>query len=237
MPVEIEGREYIDAEELAALLGVTTRAARKRIAASTECRTIERTGKTGTRNVVMVPRSLFIIQDTVRGTVQGTVSDEEKAANSEPKRGTLNSEQGTDYGQSSPLNAESFTVQDTVRDTVSPGEVYQMRERIRELTTALDIEREAHKRAELLHLNTQGELSALRERAAQLEQLNTRLIEALPERKQEPEADKVPEDPYQNTVLVPTEAPQGGTIDPGRVNTPPDSSEGKKRAWWQLWKR
>lgn len=58
--------------------------------------------------------------------------------------------------------------------------VDELRARIADLSAALEHERDAHRRAEVLHLNTQGELSELRRRAAELEAANSRLIALLP---------------------------------------------------------
>ncbi len=61
----LDGEEWLDAEQLARRLGVSVRTARKRIADCVQMRTVQREGRTGTRQVSLVPRSAFPVDDTV----------------------------------------------------------------------------------------------------------------------------------------------------------------------------
>ncbi len=105
--------------------------------------------------------------------------------------------------------------------------------RIAELAAALEAERDAHKRAELLHLNTQGELQALRNRAAALEAQNGRLIEDLPVAGK---LDNVSshDAPVSNGPQEATEGARTGEMADG--GSLPDSNE-TPRPWWQFWRK
>jgi len=106
-----------------------------------------------------------------------------------------------------------------------PALVGELRARIADLSAALEHEREAHRRAETLHLGTMGELAEARRRAAMLEEQNGKLIAALP----------APAEVPQETP----QAPETGDNGQSGVSVGPDSAEGQRagRAWWQIWKR
>ena len=80
-------------------------------------------------------------------------------------------------------NGQDRTHQRTGQDVsfaVAVAQVEELRARVADLSAALEHEREAHRRAETLHLGTMGELAELRRRASELEAVNLKLIEALP---------------------------------------------------------
>ena len=58
--------------------------------------------------------------------------------------------------------------------------IEELQSRVADIGVALEHEREAHRRAETLHLGTMGEMQRLQQRAAELESQNAKLIEALP---------------------------------------------------------
>ena len=137
------------------------------------------------------------------------------------------------------------TGQDTAKDTgnvlsdsehtdyaVAVAQVEELRARVGDLSSALEHEREAHRRAETLHLGTMGELQRLQQRAAELESQNAKLIESLPVTS-EP-AGQAPDMP-----VSPAGDTESGDSGHGRVETPRVADKGKTEGEQRLslWNR
>ena len=145
--------DFVTVAEAAQELGVTVPRLRRLLARPDFARHVterERRTRTGTRTSKGVPVTVLV---SLREALERPEAQE---ASAEPER-----------------ERENETVIVSVL-------VEELRARIADLSDALAHERDAHKRAEVLHLNTQGELSELRRKAVDLEAANTRLVSLLP---------------------------------------------------------
>jgi hypothetical protein len=139
--------------------------------------TLIRTTRTGTRTSAGVPQELLeALQMMVLHPVE---SDNDGQAPGKANTGSKHGQEGQEYRQ----NVDNADIRgaSTKEMPVFVSELIAEKDRrIADLAAALEHEREAHRRAETLHLGTMGELAELRRRASELEAVNLKLIEALP---------------------------------------------------------
>jgi len=181
--------ELVTVAEAAKATNVSERAIRRYLSRpenTAQLRQVTRRTRTGTRQATVFPKSLLLsFLPHEDDDDEAKDAGEEHGANDGKNTGDTAAEDGATLAQDGDTAAERGGIESLPPLVVSL--IAEKDARIADLVTALEREqaaleheRDAHKRAEVLHLNTQGELTELRRRAAELEAANAKLIALIP---------------------------------------------------------
>jgi hypothetical protein len=185
--------ELVTVAEAAKATNVSERAIRRYLSRpenTAQLRQVTRRTRTGTRQATVFPKSLLLSflpheDDDDEAKDAGEEHGANDGKNTGKNTGDTAAEDSATLAQDGDMAAERGGIESLPPLVVSL--IAEKDARIADLVTALEREqaaleheRDAHKRAEVLHLNTQGELSELRRRAAELEAANAKLIALIP---------------------------------------------------------
>ena len=171
-----ETEKVLTIAQAAQRLGISERHLRRLLARpeyADQTRTLTRTTRTGTRTSAGLPAALL---ESLRVAI---LRAHEIDARDDQNADDADREQRQIHGQGGPEDRQKADKADIMPPFVS-ALLSEKDRRIEDLTMALEHEREAHRRAETLHLGTMGELQRLQQQAAELAAQNAKLIEALP---------------------------------------------------------